>query len=396
MRVAVALLLGAVLAVARTLAAESEQCAGPARECAQGTQDRLEAAAATTGEDAAAKKTHRKKAVHDHGHAHTQAHSHAHAHNSNHGHAHNHQAHEHAHGKPNAAGEPRDAADVWKEALLATLAVTLLGNASILFFLWISVSESALKAMVGFAAGGLLGDVFLHLLPHAHELSTDAHDGAGLWVLAGVVSFFAAEKAVRVGAFRATQKPTTSPATLRRPAKKRREASASPKPPGKKQAPAHSHEHVFGVKPGAFLNLVADTAHNFVDGMALAASFQTSHALGLSIAVAVGMHEVPHELGDFAVLVSQGFTKKQAFLAQFISALGALCGCVFGLLVSSERSAAMLNFTAGAFIYVALCDILPDLLLHDAHTYAQACKELAAIALGVYLMHLIGTMEQHA
>ena len=77
------------------------------------------------------------------------------------------------------------------------------------------------------------------------------------------------------------------------------------------------------VQPGAILNLIADAAHNFTDGLAIAAAFSSSEALGVSTTLAVFFHEIPHEVGDFAVLMSQGFSKRAAFLAQFARVLGA-------------------------------------------------------------------------
>jgi len=84
------------------------------------------------------------------------------------------------------------------------------------------------------------------------------------------------------------------------------------------------------VKPekfiGGLLNLIADTAHNFTDGMAIAASFTTSYQLGISTTVAVFFHEIPHEIGDFAILIQSGFSKRQAISAQVLTALGAFLG----------------------------------------------------------------------
>ena len=378
---------------------------------------------------------------HDHAH---DDHHHDHAHSESCGHDHAH-AHDHAH-TDNAKQPPtptRSTNDVWTEALTATLVISVLGNAGIVLFVAADVSPSTLKTMVAFAVGGLLGDVFLHLLPHALELAPPhAHGGHshaplwkqdftwGMWVLSGIMVFFLAEKVVlrRLGsssdgghshshshsdASKTTimddddhenddDTPVPSKKKSKTPTpRKKSSKSSSPAPtptPTKTKSKSKptpplstSTSSSSPWKPGAVLNLAADVSHNFIDGVALAAAFQSSYALGFATTAAVVMHEIPHEMGDFAVLVSQGFSHRAAFLAQFVSALGAFAGCVFGLVVTSEQPFAGLCFTAGAFLYVALADILPELLGESGSkaSLGQTLMEAVAMASGVCLMALI-------
>ena len=265
--------------------------------------------------------------------------------------------------------ESRVGEDAWTSAILGTLFITFGGNSAILLFYWWTISDATLRVMVLFAVGGLLGDVFLHLLPHALEATAghehhhgdghghghahhhghghggDSHDhshdmSVGLAVIAGILCFFLIEKMLR-GA----------------------------------QGHGHSHagggskkneEKRIGIQPGAVLNMVADAAHNFTDGMAIAAAYQVSRSTGTVMTVAVFFHEIPHEVGDFAVLLKQGMSRRQAFAAQFVSAIGAILGCLFGLSFSSAQPTLVLSFTAGGFIYVSLANIIPDVLEHPS------------------------------
>jgi zinc transporter 7 len=263
----------------------------------------------------------------------------------------------------------------WFNALASTAVISVFGNIGIVFYLFIDNRVGSgwlLKTMIGFAVGGLLGDVFLHLLPHAS--TGDAHDiTGGLWILFGIFAFFLVEKLVRIWT-----------------------------------GGEHSHSHSEpkdgvkadnvqnGIRPGAWLNMFADVTHNFVDGMAIAAAFQTSSVLGTSTTLGVLIHEIPHEMGDFAVLLSQGFSKRGAFLCQFVSALGAFAGCLFGLMIAKADSepTAVLNFTAGGFIYVALVDVLPE-LLSEPSSFIQLLREIAALCLGVAVMIYVATLEAH-
>jgi zinc transporter 7 len=267
---------------------------------------------------------------------------------------------------------------VWFNSLISTAAISVFGNVGIVIYMFIddnnhaSGSNWALKTMVGFAVGGLLGDVFLHLLPHG--ASKDAHDiTPGLWILTGIFVFFLVEKLVRMW---------TGEQQNHHGHSHKNEAVNTKEPMENK------------IRPGAWLNLFADVTHNFVDGMAIAAAFQTSNVLGTSTTIGVLLHEIPHEMGDFAVLLTQGFSKRGAFLCQFLSALGAFAGCLFGLMISKVDSepTAVLNFTAGGFIYVALVDVLPE-LLEEPSSFLQLVREIIALCLGVAVMVYVAAME---
>lgn len=171
------------------------------------------------------------------------------------------------------------------------------------------------------------------------------------------------------------------------------------------------------IKLSAYLNLIADFTHNITDGLALSSSFYASPTLGATTTVAVFFHEIPHEVGDFALLIQSGFSKKRAMGAQFVTALGAFLGTFLGIAVqefgktSSEGAGAvggaglsgrglagtglglgdlLLPFTAGTFLYVGTVAVIPELLETggtDKRAEARkTMKQFVAMAAGAGIM----------
>jgi zinc transporter 7 len=271
--------------------------------------------------------------------------------------------------------------DVWTSALFATGAISTLGNIGIVIYMCMDTRSGSgwgLKTMIAFAVGGLLGDVFIHLLPHAAAGGNPHDPKIPLCTLAGIFFFFLIEKVVRM--FTGSN----------------HSHSHSKDAKGADEDEDDVNNHTTGIRPGAVLNMFADTAHNFVDGLALATAFRASKVLGLSTTLSVFVHEIPHEMGDFAILLSQGCSKKAAFLCQFVSALGAFAGCLFGLWISmnEEDTRTILAFTAGNFIYVALVDVLPE-ILRKSTSPLQLVREVIAIALGIAVMVLVAKLEEN-
>jgi zinc transporter 7 len=157
----------------------------------------------------------------------------------------------------------------------------------------------------------------------------------------------------------------------------------------------------------------ADFTHNITDGLAMSASFYASPTIGATTTVAVFFHEIPHEVGDFALLVQSGFTKRQAMGAQFVTAVGALIGTLIGIAVQEFGGGGggsdgaemgmtaglwgtsltwgdmLLPFTAGTFLYVGTVAVIPELLETGPNKAAELRKMLvqfAAIFLGAGIM----------
>lgn len=143
-----------------------------------------------------------------------------------------------------------------------------------------------------------------------------------------------------------------------------------------------------------YLNLAADVAHNVTDGLAIGASFVAGPTVGTVTALTVLLHEVPHEVGDLAILVQSGCSKKQAMRLQLLTALGAVGGAGCSLLAEGVGAAAtlwILPFTAGGFIYVGTVAVLPQLLREDVPM--QSLLQLAALLAGVAMMAAIAQWE---
>uniref|UniRef100_A0A2K5JWT3 Zinc transporter ZIP13 n=1 Tax=Colobus angolensis palliatus TaxID=336983 RepID=A0A2K5JWT3_COLAP len=236
--------------------------------------------------------------------------------------------------------------DTWICSLLGSLMVGLSGVFPLLVIplemgtmLRSEAGAWRLKQLLSFALGGLLGNVFLHLLPEAWAYTCSTSPGEpgarqcqewgpgqlGLWVIAGILTFLALEKM-----FLDSKSEGTS-------------------------------------QVSGYLNLLANTIDNFTHGLAVAASFLVSKKIGLLTTMAILLHEIPHEVGDFAILLRAGFDRWSAAKLQLSTALGGLLGAGFAICTQSpkgveETAAWVLPFTSGGFLYIALVNVLPDLL----------------------------------
>ncbi|KAJ8301027.1 hypothetical protein KUTeg_022546 [Tegillarca granosa] len=445
---------------------------------------------------------------HDHGHGHSHDHGHGHSHDHGHAHSHDHgHAHSNDHGhrvpkeadeikyselhkswKDPSAAKPKSGRDtgvlLWVQALGATLLISV---SPIIILMFIPIESSTdnehqplLKVLLSFASGGLLGDAFLHLIPHAvspHSHGDDhghshehthghshgdgqghSHDmSVGLWVLAGIVAFLMVEKFVRYvkgGHSHSHSHGHSHDADKKKEVKEKKPESKDKKEDKtdddkkekkdektkkkkkmvikqqmKKWIPKKKIQVKIRVKVNlirrrlkvkvktkwknqikrklkvkapevdiqvaGYLNLAADFAHNFTDGLAIGASFLLGRGIGIVTTLTIFLHEIPHEIGDFAILVKSGCTKKQVcYDAQFSTAIGAMMGTVCSLLAEGVGDAAVawiLPFTAGGFIYIATVSVIPELL--EDTKLGQSIKEILALLLGVYMMVLIGQFE---
>ena len=148
------------------------------------------------------------------------------------------------------------------------------------------------------------------------------------------------------------------------------------------------------IKVAGYLNLAADFSHNFTDGLAIGASYLAGRSVGIITTLTVLLHEVPHEIGDFAILVQSGYPKRKAMLLQLVTAVGAMCGTLCGLLaegVDSSAIAWILPFTAGGFIYIATVSVIPELLQDTS--LKKSFLEILAMLVGIGMMVLIALLE---
>lgn len=210
--------------------------------------------------------------------------------------------------------------------------------------------------MISFSAGALLGDAFIHLLPEAVEA-----DGftlkISLSVLSGIAFSFVIEKIIH---WRHCHHPTTE-----------------------------DHPHPF-----AWMNLVGDFVHNFVDGLIIGASYLISIPVGMATTAAIALHEIPQEISDFGVLIHGGFSKKKALLLNFFSALGSVLGAVITLTLGiyvEGLTNVLVPFAAGMFVYIASADFIPE--LHKEVNLKKSAAQFLIFILGILIMLALINVE---
>ncbi len=208
--------------------------------------------------------------------------------------------------------------------IISTSIVSILAFSGILF---VSFSRDRFNLLISFfvslSIGTLLGGAFFHLIPESIEHLNSLNTSMGL-VIVGIFLFLFLEKLVRW---------------------------------------RHCHDGECPFHAFAYLNLVGDGLHNFVDGIAIASAYLVNFHLGVATTVAVFFHELPQEIGDFGVLVYGGFKKSKALFFNFISALTAMAGGI-GTFYFSKILKTFSSFippiAAGGFLYIALSDLIPE------------------------------------
>ncbi len=235
-------------------------------------------------------------------------------------------------------------------ATLATGVLSVLAAAPIAF----AIARRWIPLLVSYAVGVLLGAAFLDLLPEAAESLPLIH--ACATVLAGILVFFVLEKF----ALWHHSHPTAD--------------GASPWQ---------------GIQPAGPMILIGDALHNFTDGVLLAAAFLTDTQLGLVTTAAVVAHEIPREMGDFAVLLDSGFSWRRALYWNVVFSLAAIGGGVFGYFALSVTQPAIpyvVALAAASFIYIAVADLVPS--LHRNTAVRSSIAQSSAIAFGAASMAL--------
>lgn len=234
--------------------------------------------------------------------------------------------------------------------LTATILISL---ASLIGIITLSINEKKLSRillfLVALSAGALMGGAFLHLLPEAAEKVESGMLFA--IVLASFVLFFFVEKVIHWH---------------------------------------HCHDgkcetHTFG-----YMNLVGDSIHNFIDGLVIAGTFLVDVKLGMAASLAVALHEIPQEIGDFGVLLYAGFEKKKALLLNLLAASIAILGGIAGYFLSFYIEAFtmyLLPFAAGGFIYIGASDLMPE--IRKEENLKKSVISFTIFLAGILLMYLL-------
>lgn len=226
----------------------------------------------------------------------------------------------------------------------------------LLFSIRKGLIERSMLFLISFSTGALLGDVFLHMLP---EMIEESSIGGVSWyyILVGILASFVLEKLIHWRHCHVV--------------------------------PSAEHHHPVGT-----MNLVGDALHNITDGMLIAGSFLADTRLGIATTIAVILHEVPQEIGDFAILVYSGFTKKKALFFNILTTLSALIGAIFVFGFSAtipNLESYLVPITAGNFLYIAGSDLIPE--LHKETAAKKSILQLLFMLGGIALMAALTFIE---
>lgn len=217
----------------------------------------------------------------------------------------------------------------------------------------LSIKEEFLKKyiflFISLAVGALLGDAFIHLIPEALENSSNTALTSSL-IIIGILAFFLIEKFF------------------------------------------HWHHHGEDanephIHPIGKLILFSDGVHNITDGMIIGASFLVSIQVGIATTIAVILHEIPQEVGDFAVLLYAGYSRKRALWLNFLSALTAVVGVIVAFVIGNMGeyfNAWILSIVAGGFIYIAIADLIPE--LHKTKELKHSILQIVVVIAGILAM----------
>ena len=232
---------------------------------------------------------------------------------------------------------------------------------SLVGILFLSMNEERLKRMVfvlvSVAVGALFGDVFIHILPELYKNSISPLT-ISMFVLIGILVFFILEKFLRWHHHH-----------------------------GVDEESYHSIQENSHI---GYINLVSDGVHNFIDGVFIGIAYLVAIPVGIATTIAVLLHELPQEIGDFGILIHSGFSKKKALLLNILSASGAILGAILALLLGSnveEFATPILALTAGTFVYIAGSDLVPE--LHKISDIKKSTIQLLAVVIGIVLMYLL-------
>lgn len=215
--------------------------------------------------------------------------------------------------------------------------------------------EKILVILIGFSAGGLIGGAFLHILPEAMEQSRDPN--IFLYVIIGFIIFFVMERYFHW---------------------------------------RHCHKGICDVHAFSYLNLIGDSIHNFADGLVIGASFVIGVKFGVITTLIIIFHEIPQEIGDFGVLLYGGFKKSKALFYNFITALTCILGAAIGYPLSekvSRFSIYLLPVVAGGFIYIAACDLIPE--IHKQTSSKKISLSIIAFFLGIIFIQVSRLLFKH-
>ncbi len=235
------------------------------------------------------------------------------------------------------------------------LSVILVSLISLIGVFTLSINKKILDRsiffLVSLAVGALFGDAIIHLIPEAFE-SFENTTTAALFIIIGIFIFFILEKFLHWHHCHGTH-----------------------------------NEGCHKARPLGSIILFSDAVHNFLDGAIIGAAYLVSIEVGIATTFAIILHEIPQEIGDFAILIHSGYTRAKALLVNFLSALISVLGAGFALLlgdISDKITPALIAIAAGSFLYIAGSDLVPE--LHKISELKKSIVQFIAIIIGISLM----------
>ena len=270
----------------------------------------------------------------------------------------------------------------------ATIGAAIISSAPIPIFILILIFNlkniKILDIMSSFAAGALIGDVFIHNLPEIneshHSHNHNKHYSSNniysifyslfeqneLLICWGIISLFILEKIINYSE------------------NKNSEIDHNHKHEGKNiEEHNHGHDHNHNHSNIA-ISLIGDFIHNLTDGMAIGAGFNKNLKLGVSLSLSIFFHEIPHEIGDFSYLLKQNMNINNAIISQMITGLGSFMGVYLSFTIGEKYSDKIISFASGAFLYLAINTIMGD--LKHSNSFIHIILQGIAFAFGVYIL----------
>ena len=214
--------------------------------------------------------------------------------------------------------------------------------------------------LVSLAVGGMLGGAFFHIIPESFE---KIGNKTFTWITLGIIIFFILEKLLWHHHSHCAEKHH-----------------------------AKDMQKCIKIRPVGWIIIIGDGIHNLTDGFVIAAAYLVDFKLGIITTMAVILHEIPQELGDFGILIQSGFTIKKAFIWNFISSLAALLGGLIIIILGftshiETLSVILVSIAAGGFIYIATADLIPH--LHEETSIKNSLIQLLGITIGLLALTLI-------
>lgn len=251
-------------------------------------------------------------------------------------------------------------------SIYSGISVLIVSFISFVGIFFLSINDKILKniifVLVSFSVGALFGDAFVHLIPEAFE-SGISFPAISAFILLGIIIFFVLEKFIH----------------WRHSHIEAGEVCENHE--------CESHKEENQIRPAGYMILLSDTAHNFLDGIIIAASYMVSIEVGITTTIAVILHEIPQEIGQFGLLMHYGFSKFKALLFNFYSALSAVLGAVVALLLGAKIDGFtpfIISIAAGGFIYIAGSDLVPE--IHKTSDPKKSTIQFISILGGIALM----------